>query len=53
MNGTANNYLAGSLGIGSTSVGNGINLNMEMILTADMILEKKWHLMHRMITTID
>jgi hypothetical protein len=33
MNGTANNYLAGGLGIGSTSVGNGINLNMAKTMT--------------------
>jgi hypothetical protein len=33
MSGTANNYLAGSLGIGSTSVGSGINLNMAKTMT--------------------
>jgi hypothetical protein len=33
MNGTANNYIAGGLGIGSTSVGNGINLNMAKTMT--------------------
>ena len=33
MNGTANNYMAGALGIGSTSVGSGINLNMAKTMT--------------------
>jgi hypothetical protein len=32
-NGTANNYMAGALGIGSTSVGSGINLNMAKTMT--------------------
>jgi hypothetical protein len=33
MEGTANNYMAGALGIGSTSVGSGINLNMAKTMT--------------------